>query len=372
MRRGGWRQAVGLLGVAMAWLMMLAACGPTSGRAVPPPPAGAQPAAGASAGGGGAGAGGAGTTAVGTAAPEALPIRVGYAAPSAAFLPVWIAQDAGLYAKYGLKAELLNLWPNVAAPIMAGDVDVVQAAGPSVFAANLQGGDTVWIAVTVNKPVLQLLARPEIARPEDLRGRAVGVSARGTYTDQWMTYALRHFGLEAGRDVTVLATGGPAESVAAATSGRVEAVIMGPPSNLRALDAGMKLLFDLTSLDVSYPAGGVAASRKVLAEKPELMRRFMRAYVEAIHVYRTDAALSQQVLARYTNTESAADLEESYRAFRDYTEDVPLPRMEAMQTALELMAADLPQARDANPRDFYDDRLVRELEASGFIASLGK
>jgi ABC-type nitrate/sulfonate/bicarbonate transport system substrate-binding protein len=287
-------------------------------------------------------------------------------------LPVWLAQDAGLYAKHGLKADLVNLGPNVAAPIMAGEVDVVQAAGPGVFAANLQGGDTVWFIVSVNKPVLQLLARPEIGRPEDLRSRAVGVSARGTYTDQWMTYALRHLGLEPGREVTVLATGGPAESVAAAASGRVEAIIMGPPSNLRALDAGMRLLFDLTTLDVSYPAGGVATSRKVLAEKPELLRRFARAYVEAIHLYRADPALSQQVLARYTGTESPADLAESYRAFRDYMEVVPLPRLDAMQTALELMAPDLPEARAANPRDFYDDRIIRELEASGFIASLGR
>jgi ABC-type nitrate/sulfonate/bicarbonate transport system substrate-binding protein len=357
----------------MALLVSLAAgCAPTSGRAVPAPlptPAAPTGAAGAAGQAGSAGQVGAGAA---TAVPDLLPMRVGYAAPSAAFLPVWIAQDAGLYAKYGINAELVNLGPNVAAPIMAGEVDVVQAAGPGVFAANLQGGDTVWIAVSVNKPVLQLLARPEIARPDDLRGRAVGVSARGTYTDQWMTYALRYLGLEAGRDVTVLATGGPAESVAAATSGRVEAVIMGPPSNLRALEAGMKLLFDLTTLDVSYPAGGVAASRKGLADKPDLMRRFMRAYVEAIHVYRTDPTLSQQVLARYTNTESPADLAESYRAFRDYTEDVPMPRLEAMQTALELMAPDVPEARNANPRDFYDDSLVRELEASGFIASLGK
>jgi ABC-type nitrate/sulfonate/bicarbonate transport system substrate-binding protein len=142
---------------------------------------------------------------------------------------------------------------------------------------------------------------------------------------------------------------------------------MGPPSNLRALDAGMKLLLDLTTLDVAYPAGGVATARKVLAEKPEVLRRFARAYVEAVHLYRTDAALSQQVLARYTDTTSAADLAESYRAFRDLTDPVPLPRLDAMQTALELMAPDLPQARDANPRDFYDDRIVRELEASGFL-----
>jgi len=346
-----------LLGVA-------AGCAPTSGRAVPAP-ATVQPASGAV-------PSGAVGAAAATAVPDLLPIRVGYAAPSAAFLPVWIAQDAGLYAKYGLNAELINLGPNVAAPIIAGEVDVVQAAGPGVFAANLQGGDTVWILVTVNKPVLQLLIRPDLTRAEELRGHAVGVSARGTYTDQWMTFALRHLGLEPGRDVTILATGGPAESVAAATSGRVAAIIMGPPSNLRALDAGMKLLLDLTTLDVAYPAGGVATSRKVLAEKPELLRRFARAYTEAIHVYRNDPVLSQQVLARYTDTQSAADLAESYRAFRDYTEDVPLPRLDAMQTALELMAPDLPQARDANPRDFYDDRLVRELEASGFIASLGK
>jgi len=369
-RRGDWQQALSLLGVMMAWLAATA-CAPTSGRGVPAPlPATLATAAQAAAAA--AGTPGAAAATGATAAPEALPIRVGYAAPSAAFLPVWIAQDAGLYAKYGLKADLVNLGPNVAAPIMAGEVDVVQAAGPGVFAANLQGGDTVWFIVSVNKPVLQLLARPEIASPADLRDRAVGVSARGTYTDQWMTYALRHLGLEPGREVTVLATGGPAESVAAAASGRVEAIIMGPPSNLRALDAGLKLLLDLTTLDVSYPAGGVATSRKALAEKPDLLRRFARAYVEAIQVYRADPALSQQVLARYTNTESPADLAESYRAFRDYTEPVPLPRLEAMQTALELMAPDLPQARDANPRDFYDDTIIRELDQSGFIASLGK
>ena len=363
MRRSHKRVRPSWLRVAVIWLLAAAACAPTSGRAVPEPPPAARAVPTVRPGESPAGA---------TAVPDALPMRVGYAAPSAAFLPVWLAQDAGLYAKHGLKAELVNLGPNVAAPIVAGEVDVVQAAGPGVFAANLQGGDTIWIIVSVNKPVLQLLARPEINRPEDLRDRAVGVSARGTYTDQWMTYALRHLGLEPGREVTVLATGGPAESVAAATTGRVEAIIMGPPSNLRALDAGMRLMLDLTTLDVSYPAGGVATSRKVLAEKPELMRRFARAYVEAIHLYRADPALSQQVLARYTGTESPTDLAESYRAFRDYTEVVPLPRLDAMQTALELMAPDVPEARTANPRDFYDDRLIRELEASGFIASLGR
>ena len=110
----------------------------------------------------------------------------------------------------------------------------------------------------------------------------------------------------------------------------------------------------------------------MLAEKPELLCRFARAYTEAIHVYRNDPALSQQVLARYTNTESPADLAESFRACRDYTETVPMPRLEATQMAFELMTPDVPQARDANPHDFYDDRLVREQEASGFIASLGR
>src|SRR5438876_171608 len=82
--------------------------------------------------------------------------------PSASFAPVWIARDAGLYAKYGLRADVVNLGPNGAAPLIGGDVDVVQVAGPSVFAANLEGGDTLWILVPLNRAVLYLMARPEI------------------------------------------------------------------------------------------------------------------------------------------------------------------------------------------------------------------
>lgn len=306
------------------------------------------------------------------AAPELLPIRIGYAAPSAGFAPVWLAQDAGLYAKHGLNAELTNLGPNAAAPLIAGEVEVVQNAGPAVHAANLEGGDTIWFIVSVHRPVLQLMVRPEIERAEMLRGQAVGVSARGTFTSQWMHRALELLGLEPDREVTMLATGGPPESVAAATSGRVAAVIMGPPSNLRAQEAGLKVLLDLSTLDVQYPSAGVATTRRVLRERPEVLRRFTRAYVEAIYLYLTDPTLAQAVLERYTRTTAPADLAESYRAFRDLTDQVPLPRVEAMQTALDLMAPDLPSARGADPHRFYDDSLVRELEASGFIAALGR
>jgi NitT/TauT family transport system substrate-binding protein len=345
---------------AGTWLalagLLLAGCAPGAGPpAAPPAPA----------------------AAVGAAAPvveavEPLPIHIGYAAPSASFAPVWIAQDAGLYAKHGLRADVVNLGPNGAAPLIGGDVDVVQVAGPSVFAANLEGGDTLWILVPLNRSVLYLMARPEIARGEDLRDRAVGVSARGTYTDQFMRLGLRRFGLEADRDVTVLATGGPPESVAATTTGRVAAMIAGPPANLRAQEAGLHTILDLSTLDVAYPAAGVATTRKVLRERYETLRRFARAYVEAIYLFRTDAALAQEVIGRYTATTSTTDLAESYRAFRDLTELVPTPRLEAMQTALDLMSADLPRAREADPHDFYDDSLVRELESSGFIAGLGR
>jgi hypothetical protein len=110
----------------------------------------------------------------------------------------------------------------------------------------------------------------------------------------------------------------------------------------------------------------------VLRDRYETLRRFARAYLEAIYLFRTDAALAQEVIGRYTATTSAADLAESYRAFRDLTELVPTPRLEAMQTALDLMSTDLPRAREADPHGFYDDSLVRELEASGFIAGLGR
>jgi ABC-type nitrate/sulfonate/bicarbonate transport system substrate-binding protein len=350
---------------AGGWLLvalLLAACAPSSSTPAPssatvgPASSTTGPAAGAAA----------------PAAVEPLPIRIGYAAVSAGFVPLWLAQEVGLYEKYGLRAELINLGPRGVTPMIAGEVDVVQVAGPSVFAAALQGADTLWMLVTINRPVLRLVVRPEIDRVESLRNQAVGITGRGTYVAQWMDFALRRYGLEPDRDVTVLTTGGLVESVAAVSTGRVAATLIPPPFHLRALDLGLKELLDLSTFDSPYPAAGVATTRRALREQSELLRRFARAYVEAIHLYRTDAALSQDLISRYTMTTAPEELAESYRAYRDLTEAVPLPRLEAMQTALELMAPELPHARDADPRTFYDDSLVRELEASGFIAALGR
>src|SRR5229473_6311087 len=152
------------------------------------------------------------------AAPRPLErVRIAYGAPSAAFAAPWLAKDAGLFEKYGLDAEITYIasGPTLLQAMIAGEIDFGELAAPASMNAYLEGGEVVWIAEAVNRPVLLLIARPEIARVEELRGRTVGVTRIGTTTHTFTKIALRSVGMDPEAGVQILQTGGTPETVAA-------------------------------------------------------------------------------------------------------------------------------------------------------------
>jgi NitT/TauT family transport system substrate-binding protein len=347
---------VGLVALA------LVACG-KSGTA-PASPANAPPPAGASA---------PQAPAAPTGAPTAPPmehVRVAYATPSGGFAGPWMAKEAGLFEKYGLDAEVTYIasGPTMIQSLLAGEIRFGELAAPSSMSAYVQGGDVVWITSAVNRPVLFVLARPEINQLEDLRGKPVGVTRLGTLTDTFMRLALRRAGLEPDQDVPVLQSGGVPETVGAIVSGRISAGVFGPPNQLEAQKAGMHILVDLGDLGIPWPFGGTVSTKSYISSNADTVGKYLKAYVEAVHLLRTDRERGTSVIAKYTNLDDRAVAEQTWEIFSKRYDLPPYPTREGMEAVIQYALADTdPKAKDIPPQEFYDDRLLRELDQSGFV-----
>jgi NitT/TauT family transport system substrate-binding protein len=299
-------------------------------------------------------------------------VRIAYAAVTAAFAIPWIANEAGIFRRHGLDAEIVYIQsgPRAVQTLVSGGVDVAFIGGGAGIDAKLAGADTVFIAVSVNRVLIYMVAVPEVKRVEDLRGRVVGSSRLGTLTDFFARYQLRQMGLTPDRDVTVRGMGGLPEIVAGLKAGLVQAGVFGFPAVLQARAAGFHVLVDFATQGLRYPLSGVVTTQSMIRAREPVVRSLLESVIEGTHRFRTDAAFAIDVMARYTRVTDQKILDESQKVYASAFERVPYPAPEDMKLVLTQVAENNPRARGADPRDFIEPRLIREIEASGFVKRL--
>jgi NitT/TauT family transport system substrate-binding protein len=211
---------------------------------------------------------------------------------------------------------------------------------------------------------------PEINSLQDLRGKIIGVSGLGGSTDFATRVALREAGLVPDKDVMIRGVGGVPETVAALRAKLVHAGTLSPPSSFVAQKAGFKMLFDMTSLGVDYVSSGLGVKKTWLVANRLEAKQFVMAMIEGAKILSTDEEFSLRVLAKHTRISDREVLQQSYRYIKPYFLKAPYPSTRAIKDTLDALAKDLPKAKDADPRDFVDLSIVKEIEASGFIASV--
>jgi ABC-type nitrate/sulfonate/bicarbonate transport system substrate-binding protein len=354
-----------LLGLALS--LVVAACAPAARppAASAPEPAAAAPAAPVSA---------ASPAESPAAPPPRLGVRVGYTALVASQSISWIAHEAGIFDRHGLDVQFsyINGGPAGVASLISGELDVLVAGASSVVRGALQGSDTVMIAGTKPQLVGAIMARPEIRTPADLRGKRIGVATRASNSELVARVGLLAHGIDPEADITYLAVGSGGPRLAAMQQGTVDACGCIPPDNIAAEEAGFHLVVDVTKLGYKYVATGLAATRRKTQEQPELYRRFLPAFAEGLHRFRTDADFAIKVISEYSRVEDPRALREAYEIERQImTADLRVDP-EAMRGVLDELAATFPQAATANPDDFVEPRFQRELQASGFFDRLGR
>src|ERR1044072_5285568 len=174
-------------------------------------------------------------------------IILGYTGSSGIFAGQWIAQEAGLYDKYGIHADqvLLPGASRMVQAMLGGDVPFASAGGNAAVDANLAGGDFVMVGSLAKVPAFYIMALPEIKSVKDLRGKAVGVARLNSATDFTMRYVLRANGLEPDKDVKIIQTGDVFAGAAAMSSGLIVAAPFSSPANLKAEAVGARVLLNM-------------------------------------------------------------------------------------------------------------------------------
>jgi NitT/TauT family transport system substrate-binding protein len=302
-------------------------------------------------------------------------VRMAFTSLSSVMCPPWIAREIGIFNKHGLDVEVIATPTGVEGmnALIAGEVQFLQISGGTTASAALGGADVMVVGTTLDALVQSLMARPEIEKAEQLKGKSVGITRFGTSIDVGARMALKHFGLVPEKEVAIVQVGGMESMVSALQTNRIQAGILSYPAITQALKLGHHTLLDVASLGIPYAFTGMTTRGRLIKEDPDLVRRYMMAQTEAIARAKRDKNMALKVMGKYLRTTNPSALAESYDIdVQKYLLRVPLTTVEAMKSVLDDLAGRIPKAKDADPKRFFDDTFVRQMQSSGFIDALYK
>ena len=300
-------------------------------------------------------------------------VRIGYSSISGAYTPIWVAHEAGYFAKEGLLDDIILIpsGTQLAQVTVAGEIDIGSLNGSSAIAAALQGADLKIIGNSGNKMVFSLYVRPEIKSVEQLKGKKIGITRFGSAPDISVRYALRKYNINPDKDLTLIQLGFMATVAAGLQGGSIEGGVVSPPTQFAVDKAGFKELISVTDMDFAFPNPALVAVGSIIKNRPEVINRFMRAYVRGMHRARTDPAFTYKAMAQYTKIQDTAVLQRAYEFYMSKVlETAPYINMAGVQNALDDLAKTVPAAKNAKPEQFVDMRFLDALEKSGLLKEL--
>lgn len=285
----------------------------------------------------------------------------------------WIAQEAGIFDKYNIDHQLVFIASSgmVTAAILGGDAEMTLTGGVGNVRAYLQGAtDLVFAGGVKNVMTQSIVAGGNIKKPEDVKGKQIGVSRIGSNTHYFTIQALRRAGMEPGRDFTFLQTGGDPESLAALLSKKIQVATLTAPSDAKALAEGYHYVVYGPDLKIPYAATAFVTKRSAIAKRPQVMGRFMRTMAEAAKILHRDKEFVYKVMGKHLRLTDRSILDAAYNAEIKALEPRLVLKPEALQAILEEVAATDPRAKNVKPADLIDNRFLNEMEKSGFFDQL--
>ncbi len=291
---------------------------------------------------------------------------------SGSTLPLWVAQESGIFKKHGLDVQLLSVQGSSrgAQALLAGDAQVVAMGGEAVILAAPKGGEMKMFVSIVDVFPSTIFTAKHITRPEQLKGGKVAISTFGSSSDFSVRFALKSLGLVPDKDVTIVQLGDQPVRFAALTSGAVEATIINPPLTLKAKRMGYYPLVDLAATGMKFPQAMLVALPGYLKGNEDVIRRLTRAVIEAISLVHTQKEPSQRALAKYMKITDPELIDDTIEAFRGYFAKKPYPHLEGIKFVIDSLSEKQPELKKIAPESLIESKFVRELDESGFIDQL--
>jgi ABC-type nitrate/sulfonate/bicarbonate transport system substrate-binding protein len=303
---------------------------------------------------------------------KTLNFRISTCAVSGGFMHLYTALDNGLFDKYGMKFEnvfIRGSGPNLAA--LSGDeVQFTYCAADGTIPGLAAGIEAKIVASPLVKLPYVLVTRKEIRRPEDLKGKSLGIARVGDLSDRLSRAVVKKMGLPA-ESVTIRPIGGSqGERYQAMAAGIVQGVIITPPLDVRAKNEGFNVLYRLIDLNLPFVYSSLHTSTKMIRERPEIVQRMVAAFAEIVHFVEKNPDRAKASVAKAMRTNDPEALQSAYNVYaREILDRTMVVPGKAVAEAVEL-ARELGAPVRKKPEEIYDNSFVNNLEKSGFLKEI--
>jgi NitT/TauT family transport system substrate-binding protein len=292
-------------------------------------------------------------------------------------LPWMLAKDAGLFRRHDLDVELVFMGSSalILQSMLSGSVPVAGVAGPAVISSVVSGGDVVTVA-NLAPLTIALMVKPSIEKPEDLRGKKIGVPRLGAVAHFAIRMILDRHGI---KDATILQMGSQPEAAAGMRRDVIDGAMISLPLNYVLAKEGYRQLVgpeDYRKLGIQFISQGISARKSYIAKNRDVVLRLMKATMEGLKLMSVQESLAKKILSKYTRQTDPESLDRAYRFGLDtLNKDPTIPR-EAIGSMVRLMAdlglIDRSAAASTPPEAFYDNSFADELKKTGFLRELWK
>jgi ABC-type nitrate/sulfonate/bicarbonate transport system substrate-binding protein len=306
------------------------------------------------------------------ASPAAEPLIVGVSGPSINMMYAFVSRDVGLWQKHNCdpRVVLFEAGSVLAQAMLSGDVKMSISSGPAVIASRSQGADAIIVAAFVNTLPYSLVSAKAITKWDQLKGKRIAISRFGSGTDTAIRLALRKFGLDPVKDVTILQLGSQPARLQALVAGSIEATLVSPPLDLTAKKQGYNILINLVDLGIAYPQQVIETTDRFIRENPQAVKSFLKGFIEGVRYAGTYKDETKKLIAKYLKVGDAELLEATYQSYVQVTDYSGYVKLDGVQNAMDEVAQRVAVVKTKKPEDFVNTRFLKELEKDGFFKSL--
>jgi len=299
-------------------------------------------------------------------------LRVATSAVTGGFVHFYSGLDYGIFEKYGLKCEHIYIRGQSAAlAALANDqVQFNYGAADGSLPGLAAGVEAKFVASPLVKLPYVMVARREIRRPEDLKGKSIGVTRPGDLSARLSRQVIRKFGLTAD-DVTIRPIGGSqTERYQAMVANVVQAILVTPPLDARAKSDGFNVIYRLVDLEIPFIYSSLITNYRMLRERPETVQRMVAALAETVYFVEKNPEKAKAAIAKAMRVKDEEALQSSYNVYaKEIVDRTMIVSGKSVSEAVEI-ARETGTIVRRKPEELYDNSFVTNLEKSGFLKEL--
>jgi NitT/TauT family transport system substrate-binding protein len=273
-----------------------------------------------------------------------------------------VANEAGYLQRHGLSVDVSTVAPNVAVQgLVSGTIDIYQG-GTAAIAARLGGADLIYVGALVDRSSLTLIGDRGYTSFTDFRGKNVSTGAAGAFGEIALLHTARQYGMVPHEDFTISYYPAAAATGAAFRSGSSQGTIITPPNSTELVRDGFPIIVDYYRQGLKIIGPALAVTRSFVRDHPNTLKAYMRALLDGMRRSIDDRELALAVHKQRTHVDDPQVLAEDYElGFRLWNRDMTV---DPASITIVLESSPLPNARDANPADFYDNSLIADVNAT--------